>query len=270
MIDIANIADVQNKIAQIQNTTEFKDRIEQLQQLGGLSVLGKYWDTSYHKTGSMINPNAFMFGLVINDWDRSFQSRNTSIRTSDLQIPFQYVEKIPDWKKTANYTDYSEIIGRFEGISVYANSNAQDFQIVLQYLAETRLNTDLRTYWSLERIEGIQKKLESLVFPTYTNGFMPPPKLLLNIGNIFRSMPVIMKDINIETIPPFDIITGLPMLRKITIELRSSYPMWQALSGDKIFMTKVGNSCFAYKEISQDYSQVNVKRTLGGVRNYNG
>lgn len=274
MVSLHNLANFDDLLATLRAKTSgnstFTNRLDQFIQLSGLRGLKPYWNQDLHKTGTMVKPNAFMFGFVINDWDKSFQSRDPNIKTTDLQIPFQYVEKIPEWKKTANYSDQSDVIGRFEHITSYANSSAQQFKIDLIYQAETRLNSDLRTYWSLERIEQIQKRLQSLVFPTYTKGFMPPPKVLFNIGNIYRSVPVVIKDIVIDNGQPYDVVTGLSMLKKISIEMQTSYPMWQAISGDKIFLTKAGNGIFAYKEISQDYTQTDTARTNGGVRNYNG
>lgn len=272
MIDINFLEDVKAKIASVQAslTPEFENRLDMLAKYGPFNPLGVYWDKDFHKTGSSIKPNAFMFGMIINDWDGSFQSRNPGLTTSDLRVPFQYIETIPDWKKSANYTEYNEIIGRFEPLNVYNNSGPQDFTIILHYQAETRLNSDLRSYWSMERLEWIEKKLKSFLFPTYTKGFMGPPKLLLNIGNIWRSVPIIVKDITITNGPPYDVITGLPFVRKIDIQCRVSYPLWQAQSAEKIFMTKVGNSCFAYKEINEDYTNINGSRLKGGVRNYHG
>jgi hypothetical protein len=271
MISISNIADIQNKIAEVQQgLTQFSNRLQQLERFGELRKLGMFWDQNFHKTGTSIKPNAFIFGFLVNDWDKSYQSRDTKIKTGDLQIPFQYIDKIPDWKKSATYSEFSEVIGRFESINVYANSAAQDFQLVLWYQAESRLTSTSNTYWSMERVEQIVKRFQAMVYPVYTKGFAPPPKLLFNIGNIFRSVPVIVKDVLVENQPPYDVITGLPFVRKITLELKTSYPMWQAISSEKVFMSTSGGSCFAYKEMSQDYSQVNTSRSLGGVRNYNG
>lgn len=205
-------------------------------------------------------PNAFMFGLIVNDWDRTLRSRNTKISTEDLQIPFQNIENIPDWSKTANYTDMgTEIIGRYESYAVYSNSAPNEFNITLNYNAYAFDNTDATSYWTLENIEILDKRLKSLVYPMYTKGFAPPPKLLLNIGNIFHDFPIVVKQIQVKNDPPYDYRTGLSMNRKIELTVRSAYPSWQALSGDKIYLAKstrgAGNAMFAYKKLEVDFTK---------------
>lgn len=199
-------------------------------------------------------PNAFLFGLVINDWDHTLRSRNILLRTEDLEIPFQVIESIPNWDKSAAYDEMgNEILGRFEPYAVYSKSNAQEFTLTLYYCAYARDNINAQSFWTLENIEMLEKRLQSLVFPIYVNGYAPPPKCLLNIGNIFYDLPVIVKQVNIEYQPPYDYLTGLSMNRKITLSLRVSYPAWQAISGDKIYMARskksAGNHIFAYKQL---------------------
>lgn len=205
-------------------------------------------------------PNAFMFGLIVNDWDKSLRSRNTKIKTEDLQIPFQNIESIPDWTKAAQYADMgTDIIGRYESYAVYTSSAAQEFNINLRYNAYAYDNTDTTSYWTLENIELLDKRIKSLVYPMYTKGFAPPPKLLLNIGNIFHDFPIVVKQVQIKNNPPYDYRTGLSMNREIELTVRSAYPAWQAMSGDKIYLAKssrgAGNSMFAYKKLTVDFTK---------------
>lgn len=255
-----SLGNILKKIEQIMDADSLNVRNNVVDTLFGMTTLSRYWNQKYHWTGQEVPANAFMFGLVINDWDRSLRSRNVNISTFDLLIPFQHINKIPDWKKSAEYQDVNEIMGRFEPIPVYARSGPQQFQIELIYQAEARTDLELKTFWSLERIEKIDKKLKSLVYPLYNQGFGAPPKCLLNIGNLYRQMPVIVKDVQVSHEPPYDVFTGLPITRKITLELQSSYPMWQAISGDQVFTATYGNGIFAYQKLSSDYQTVSRRR----------
>ncbi len=244
------------------NSEYYQSREGIVQLLAGMSNLSRFWDQRYMSVGTEVPNNAFLFGLIINDWDQTLRSRNSSITTFDLQIPFQYISKIPDWKKGATYQDLgNEIIGRYDSIPVYSSSSPQEFQIELIYQAEARSDYELKTFWTLEQIERIDKKLKSMVYPMYRKGFAPPPKLLLNIGNIFRNFPITIRDVTSTNDPPFDIVTGIPIMRKIILACKSSYPIWQAISGDKVFTSKYGNGVFAYQKLTQDYSKIKKQRT---------
>ncbi len=257
-----SIQDLKSTLMKTLSLDTLSSRDNMAALLGGMSNLSRFWDQRYHMTGTEIVPNAFLYGLVINDWDRSYRSRNTNISTYDLMIPFQYINKIPDWKKGAQYQDLgSEIIGRFETIPVYSNSMSQEFQLEITYQAEARSDAELKSFWTLEQIERIDKKLKAMVFPSYTKGYGAPPRLMLNIGNIYRSFPLVIKDVTSPNEAPLDIVTGLPMVRKYVLECRSAYPIWQAISGDKVFVSRYGNGVFAYQELTSDYSNIKKRRS---------
>lgn len=222
--------------------------------------LMKNWDPSYMAAGTQIKPNAQLYGLVINDWDNSFKNRNVKITTEELNIPFQYLKEIPEWTKNANYQEMgSDIIGRFEPYSVYQSSSAIEFNLELTYIAECKTDLEQKSYWSLERIDKIKKKFQSLVYPTYSNGYAPPNKLLLNIGNIYKQFPIIIKIVSIKNEGPFDIMTSMPIMVNISLACRSSYPSWQAQSADKIFLGELGAGVFAYEELSNKTIKPKVK-----------
>jgi hypothetical protein len=246
---------VQKGIEAIQSS--FASRINTIARLGKFTNCGGNWDYRYGAAGIESPHNAYMLGLVLVDWDNSFKTRNVKIRTEDLQIPFQYIKEVPEWKKTANYTDAgSEIMGRFESIPIYASSAAQEFELTIIYQAETITDMDASTWWSMEKIDTYIKRLQSLVYPTYTQGFAPPLRAKLNIGNIFRNFPVVIREVGIKnTEGAYHAETGIPITREITLNMKSAYPMWQALSGDKIFVANVGNDIFAYEELNETYMQ---------------
>lgn len=253
------IKNIYDEISQNYNNDEYTPSIYELYSNGDWDPLLLGIQSNYPK------PNAFIFGLIINDWDQSLRSRNPLIKTNDLEIPFQIIETIPNWDKSANYDDIgSEILGRFESYAVYTKSQAQEFSLTLYYSAYARDNINTTSFWTLENIEMLEKRLQSLVFPMYVNGFSPPPKVLLNIGNIFYNFPVVVKQVNIEYQPPYDYLTGLSINRKIILNLRSAYPAWQAISGDKIYMGKskksAGNHLFAYKKIKNSLFETNKQR----------
>jgi len=222
--------------------------------------------------GNIIGMQPHKFGLTVWDWDRQFEKKLRELRrkggndydpmaykfTRDnfMGIPFQYIESLPMWNKTANWSDVGEIMGRFETQSVYSNSSAQDLTITLNYYAESSDNSGLdgnekpnsRDTWTLNAIERIKLQLQSITFPQYDGKFSPPVKCLLNIGNIFVDLPVVVKSLTIEEGPPYELRTMRSMFKKITVEMRTSYPAWQALSAPQIWTADNGG-VFARQEL---------------------
>jgi len=177
-------------------------------------------------------------------------------RDNFMGIPFQYIEQMPIWNKTANWNDIGETMGRFESQSVYGNSSAQDLTLSLNYYAESGDNSGLDGYenkfgrntWTLNAIERIKFQIQSLVFPQYDGGFSPPVKCLLNIGNVFVDIPVVIKSVSVEETAPYEVRTMRSMFKKITIEMRTSYPAWQAISASKVWTASDG-SVFSRQEL---------------------
>ena len=221
--------------------------------------------------GSRFGINPYNYGFVIYDWNDQFLkninkifyekmlqgktldpnvSNNYNMRYKHLGIPFQYIEALPQWNKSANWNDVGEVMGRFESQTVYSNSSAQELSISLDYYAES--SDDKPEYnemkkiprninpWTMTLIERIKLQLQSLVFPQYDGQFSPPVKVLLNIGNLFVDVPVVIKNVSIEELPPFEINTLRGMRKKITIEMRTSYPSWQCLSAPQVWTSDNG------------------------------
>lgn len=194
------------------------------------------WNEGLHRTGAPLPADCTVWGLQILDWDNSFTERMEEFTEADLRIPFQYMEQLPNWDKGASWSDVGDIMGRFEGPAVYANSGAQDLTLGLTYYAEALRNAaGVRTHWTLENIEMYTKRLQSLVFPAYDGQFAPPCKVLLNIGNIWRNVPLVVKNVSVESMAPFHVGTGLPMLRKVTVQCRTSYPLWQGIGNMTVY-----------------------------------
>lgn len=175
-----------------------------------------------------------------------------------LGIPFQYIEQIPVWSKTANWNEESGIIGRFEGQSIYGNSQAQTLSLTLIYYAESSADshmeyTDVSRFartnnkWTLKNIERFIFQLKSLTFPQYDGYYNPPIKMLFNIGNIYVDVPVVITSISVEEPGPFEIISMRGMMKKVTLEMRTSYPSWQAISAVQVWTADSG-SVFARQE----------------------
>ncbi|MBW2969089.1 hypothetical protein KY314_03150 [Candidatus Woesearchaeota archaeon] len=223
------------------------------------TILANNWDQDYHKTGRPVPVNAFMFGFVVLDWDGQFRKRLRKYKTRDLKIPFQYIEKVPDWQKGAQYNEISDIMGRFEPPAIYTNSTAQEFTMTLIYVAEALDSRTSSTPWTLEKIEDLVRRIQSFVFPQYDGQYSPPPKLLLNIGNIYKDVPVVIKQIQIENTEPFHVGTGISMTKKITLEFRASYPMWQGIKATDVYAAYEGNAglggpdVFAYERLDDRY-----------------
>jgi len=190
---------------------------------------------TFRKTGGPqpvpFYPN--VFGLTVYEGGRGSSNFNFTPRVTNLsskEIPFQYIEGIPNWSKAANYQDVNDILGRYEGYSIYSNSSAQECQLTLHYHAERETGFG----WSLENIEQIEKHLQSLVFPTTNIKYAPPPRMLLNIGYLWRNVPVIIRNVNIEFMGPF-MADGLRAhQRKITLEMRTNYDLARSMSRDEI------------------------------------
>ena len=226
------------------------------------------WDPIMHTTGRPMPANCEIWGLKILDWDDAFANRMSEFTTADLKIPFQYLEQIPNWDKQANYAEIGEVLGRYEGINIYTNSSAQDVNLSLTYHAEALKNgSGINTFWTLENIEVLTKRLQSLVYPQYDGRFGPPNKVLLNIGNIWRNVPLIVKQVNVEyqnaSGNAFDVFTGLPKMRKITINCRTAYPLWQGVGSMSVYTAwdetrnigdRQGNDVFAYEALDNTWS----------------
>ena len=231
------------------------------------------WDPNMHMLGLSMPANAEIWGFKILDWDNTFTARIGTYNENDLKIPFQYMEKIPPWDKSANYASEDAIIGRFEGMNVYSNSSSQDLSVNLIYHAEAEANgPNVKTSWTLENIEVITKRLQSCVYPQYDNNYGPPMKVLFNVGNIWRNVPMIIKKVSVDSLPPYHITTGLSLLRNINIEMRINYPAWQAIGQLDVYQAwdssnamNPGNQIFAYEALSDQYSSSNIagQNTLG-------
>lgn len=232
-----------------------------------LNKLHQNWNTDYMSSATFVPSNAQMFGLVIIDFDNTLKTRITAMKTSDLEIPFQHIEEIPGWDKSANYEEQT-VVGRFEPATIYSSSSAQEISITLIYNAEAKYNTNAKTPWTLENIEQYQKRLQSLMYPYYYKGFSAPSKVKLNIGNIFCNVPMFVKSVKIKNEAPFDFETGLPFTRKISLDLRVAYPSWQAISADKIFVEKAGNRVFAYQSINERNSSSNMQSKQSRINMY--
>lgn len=203
---------------------------------------------------------------------------NDDNKSAIIGIPFQYIEQIPTWQKSANWSD-ENVIGRFEPMGIYANSSPQDLSLSLIYYAESsrdalvpeNSSTDStsgnmssmsgttktfrstakpyepplqfkeRNAWSMQAIERFKFQLQSLVFPQYDGTYAPPLTVLLNIGNIFVDVPVIIKAVSVEEQNPFEVTSMRSMLKKINVEMRVMYPQWQALSAVQIWSAPDGS-----------------------------
>ena len=110
-----------------------------------------------------------------------------------------------------------------------------------------------RTTWTVEYIDVLLGRLKSLVYPTYNQRFYPPMRVLLNIGANYRNVPLLIKDVKIENLPPFDIQTGKGRNFKVNIEAKVSYPMWQSMDAGDVYtgVNTDRQSVFAYKEFSR-------------------
>lgn len=195
---------------------------------------------------------ASVFGLTVYEGASSIANFNMTPRGQNLsekEIPFQYIEGVPNWSKGANYQDTNDILGRYEGFAVYSNSNSQETTITLHYHAERETGYG----WSLENIEKIEKYLQSLVYPTTNIKYAPPPRMLLNIGYLWRNVPVIIRNVNIEFIGPFMADGFRAHQRKITLELKTNYDLGRSMSRDEIISNASGTSryeIFAARKIN--------------------
>ncbi len=207
---------------------------------------------SFYSSGKSVIPNANVLGLVIHDRfsDSSIGGRDPAVELEDLKIPFQYIEKIPDWKKTANYEEIGDIMGRYEGLQVYKNSSSQSVALEIRYNAES-IRQDADTYWTLENIEILIRKLKALSYPSYDGRFSPPPICELNIGAIYNRFPVKVLDVSVSEEPPY-IGAFRGVNKKVTLELKSSYPIWQVVGARQVNIYEKNNEVFAIQDFNYD------------------
>jgi len=238
-------------------------------------------------------------------------------------IPFQYIEKVPNWTKEAMYEE-TQIPGRFENIYSYNQSSNNNIDLQILYYAEkddpydpilkvednrgnskstfrdlnniqknaqsdfrkgiadnpptsqqdlenrfantlsdvkalsaNRINEFINkngfgtkpvfeTHWSIQKILVYIQRLKSLTFPEYDGLYSPPKSLLLNIGETWWDVPVIIKSISIEHNAPFDIKNALSRFYIVNLTISTSYPMYQAISASSVFNSRT-NEVFARK-----------------------
>jgi len=199
-----------------------------------------------------VRPNVNLFGLKsqeIKKANEKFTLRKTTTGTlNQIRIPFQFITSIPTWSKGATYSQ-DTVIGRFEPINIYSHSNPQQIKLELIYHAESLNNGD----WSLQKIEeDYTPKLKSLPYPQYDGRFSPPTPMLLNIGTHWIDVPVIINQVDIEPMGPFDIDGLKSHTIKVIIDLTVAYPIYQAISQSVIIDTS-DNTVFAKKEFSSPY-----------------
>lgn len=238
-------------------------------------------NNDYSNLGNRIGRDPYKFGLLVYDYSKQFEKKLKQAKFESLSkfgsnddkykyytwsgsgagksgktlgIPFQYIEKIPDFSKGANYEEVGDIIGRFEQLTQYSNSSAHSFSLELIYHAECSNESEEDSSrsgneWSIQFIDRIESQLKSLVLPQYDGYFSPPCKILLNIGNIYVDYPLIVKNVNVSYEPPFDVITMKSHIRKITLEVQTSYPAWQALHAIQVWTADDG-SVFSRQEFS--------------------
>lgn len=210
--------------------------------------LNNNWDYRFLSSSFNMPKDANKFGLRILDTTANGM-RSSKKKYKDLLIPFQFVEEFPTWSKTANWNSISDVIGRFEDLSTYANSSAQESSILISYYAEAEKRKDGPSNWSLEDINILTRRIQSLVYPQNDKYFSPPFKAVLNIGKMYIDFPVVIKSVSMPHEAPFFWKTAESMYRKITIELRTSYPSWQAITAESVYNSTNGStSCFARKE----------------------
>lgn len=215
------------------------------------------WAKSYEVGGvfsaatgpQQVQPNVNIFGLKsqeIKTANEKFTLRRARGNLFEpIRIPFQYIEKIPNWQKSASYSE-DNVIGRYEPIPVYSHSNAQSIKVDLMYHAYSENNGD----WSLRKIESeIIPKLKSLCFPQYDGRFSPPQPMVLNIGSHFIDVPVVIVDVNVEPHGPFEIDGLKAHGNKVSLDLRVAYPIYQAIS-QNLIIRAADNTIFAKKEFT--------------------
>ncbi len=214
----------------------------------------------------------FRFGITIWDIDKEFKKRlrllksqssaiyddnkkwstwySTTGGENSFGIPFQFIENIPVWNKSANWGGAGDINGRFEEQQVYNNSGSMGSSLILTYLATSSKDSAFeipgRRYskkeneWTMSSIERYTNQLKSITFPQYDGKFSPPVKCLLNIGNMYVDFPIVITNISVEETGPFEIITMRSMMKKINIEFKSSYPSWQAITATQVWTADNG------------------------------
>lgn len=199
---------------------------------------------SFPRKAVPASPN--LFGMIILDAELR--------RRREHQIPFQYIEQVPNYQKSAQYEDITTI-HRFEPVSVFSHNNAQEFTLTLIYYAEGleahNQFDGKKNVWTLEYIEKLSTKIKALNIARYTPRPAPPYKVLLNIGNLYSDFPVIVRDISMTYEPPFYFKTMQSFQQKITLQCRSSYPLYQAIDGSELVLQETATGIMAQKKFNR-------------------
>ena len=216
--------------------------------------------TGYFGVGNTAIPmsvphNASIVGLTI--LDRKLKQKTVrGLRGNE--IPFQFIDngQPPPWSKKANWEEY-DAIGRFEMMQAYKNSSNQDVPLKIKYYAEGSEELGHKTFWTIEQIARIRKKIESLTFPQYDGLYSGPPMCLLNIGSMYIDMPVIITSVSAQDLPPYTIDTMKPMRMEIQIDMKSAYPLYQSIGGGDVMKIatdrgsfKTANGIYSFKSFS--------------------
>ena len=194
--------------------------------------------------------NASQLGFTIQDRKLSTK-KNAVTGLRENLIPFQFIgDEIPVITKSANYEE-SSIATRFEPLKSYSGSNSQDVSMRVIFIALGSKKLGHKTFWTIENIEELIRKLQSLVYPTYSTKFEAPKTVLLNMGSIFMDVPLKIKSISIANKSPFELSDITARTKEVSIEAVVSYPIYQSLEASDIMFSEIGNRVFAYKKFSQ-------------------
>lgn len=224
-LSITDIADPNFQIGQNDEVVSSSNGV-------GVRDMTRYFGTNNSSVPGSVPMNAWVYGLIIEDRDLS---RNIYKGLRANHIPFQYMEMVPAKTKGAEY-DSIDTVGRFEKINTYKGSNNSESELILRYYAEGTEDPKYnhKTKWTIEQIDRLVKRLESLVYPAYDGNYGPPNRCLLNIGKSYVDFPIVVKNISVLNKAPFRTSDGLSMFREINLSIMSDYPINQAIGAEDI------------------------------------
>ena len=174
------------------------------------------------------------------------------LRTLDLSgggrqlapIFFQTMPGVSGDGKTASYSGSDTPIGRAEPFQIYSSSGARAFSISTAYVA---VNDRFETRWVANQIN----RLMALCYPIYSRerpsemGVMnPPPLCLLNVGDRYINLPVVVTSVNIDypADGAYDPESMLPIVAQVTLAVTVSYPYGQVPGHDDIAAKYLGDT----------------------------
>jgi len=159
-------------------------------------------------------------------------------------IFFQTMPAVSGDTKSANYSGGEQPLGRAEPFQISSGSSARSFSTECAYVA---VSDRYEHRWVMHQVS----RLQALTYPIYSRdnqadrGTMkPPPLCLLNIGDRYVNLPIIVNSVSISypAEDAYDVIGMLPVIARVSLQVTVSYPYGYVPGHDDIAKKFLGGT----------------------------